>query len=122
MNAELDALELLARVREGISVRTAIGEPVSQDGLTMIPVARVSGAGGGGGGTGPGEEGHEPAGTGAGFAMTSKPLGAFVIKDGEVGWRPTVDVNKIILGAQVVAVVALLVVRSLVRRRRRGAS
>jgi hypothetical protein len=34
-----------------------------------------------------------------------------------VRWRPVVDVNKIILGGQVVAVVALLTVRAIARMR-----
>ena len=42
-----------------------------------------------------------------------------MIRDGEVTWRPALDVNKIVLGGQLVAVVALLVARSMVRRRRR---
>jgi hypothetical protein len=36
-----------------------------------------------------------------------------------VSWRPAVDVNKIILGGQVVAVVALLTIRAIVKARLR---
>ncbi len=36
-------------------------------------------------------------GTGTGFAMNTKPFGVFVLKDGEVTWRPAVDVNRMIL-------------------------
>jgi uncharacterized spore protein YtfJ len=43
MNGEVDVQDLLAKVREGISVQTAIGEPISRDGITIIPVARASG-------------------------------------------------------------------------------
>jgi hypothetical protein len=32
-------------------------------------------------------------------------------------WRPAVDLNKVILGAQVVAVVALLAIRAIVKTR-----
>jgi hypothetical protein len=34
-----------------------------------------------------------------------------------VTWRPAVDLNKVILGAQVVAVVALLTIRAIVKAR-----
>ncbi len=124
MNGEVDALDLLARVRESIAVHTAIGEPIKSGGITILPVARVSGGGGGGGGRAGGEsdtsaDTTEQVGGGAGFGMTSKPVGVFVIKDDEVTWRPAVDVNKIIIGGQVVLLVALLVLRGIFRSRRR---
>ena len=125
MNGEVDALDLLAKVRESIAVHTAIGEPIKSGGITILPVARVSGGGGGGGGGRAGGESDtsadttEQVGGGAGFGMTSKPVGVFVIKDGEVTWRPAVDVNKIILGGQAVLLVALLVLRGIFRSRRR---
>lgn len=129
MNREVDALDLLAKVRESMAVHTAIGEPITSDGVTILPVARVSGGGGGGGGRTGGEletsaDTTEQVGGGAGFGMTSKPVGVFVIKDGDVSWRPAVDVNKIILGGQVVLLVGLLVLRGILRnrsRRRRSA-
>jgi hypothetical protein len=37
-----------------------------------------------------------------------------------VTWRPAVDLNKVILGAQVVAVVALLTIRGIVKARARS--
>jgi hypothetical protein len=51
--------------------------------------------------------------------MTSKPVGVFVVKDGEVTWRPAVDVNKIVLGGQLVVLVALLVLRAALKARGR---
>nr|BFE80314.1 hypothetical protein GCM10020093_029150 [Planobispora longispora] len=50
----------------------------------------------------------------------------FVIKDGDVRWQPAVDVNRIVLGGQIVGVILLLTARAIVRmtvkrrRRRRG--
>jgi hypothetical protein len=41
----------------------------------------------------------------------------FVIRDGNAAWRPALDLNRVILGGQIVAIVALLVVRSIFRRR-----
>ena len=51
---------------------------------------------------------------GSGFGVTARPVGAFIVRGGELSWRPAVDVNRI-LGGQVVAVVALLTVRAIVK-------
>ena len=110
---ETDLLEQIGKAEESFTVRRVFGEPFENDGVTVIPAARVQGAVGGGGGQAPGGEG----GTGTGFATNTKPFGFFVIKDGEVGWRPAVDVNRMIIGFQVVAIVALLTIRSIVKAR-----
>jgi uncharacterized spore protein YtfJ len=110
-----DLLEHIGRAEEAFTVRRVFGEPYEKDGVTIIPAARVQGAVGGGGGEAPGGEG----GTGTGFALSSKPFGVFLLKDGDVSWKPAVDVNRMILGAQIVAVAALLVVRSLVKARQK---
>jgi hypothetical protein len=39
------------------------------------------------------------------------------MRDGDVSWRPAVDVNRMILGGQIVVIVALLLVRAIVKRR-----
>jgi hypothetical protein len=49
--------------------------------------------------------------------MTARPVGAFVIRGDEMIWRPAVDVNRIILGGQIVAIAALLTIRSIVKAR-----
>jgi uncharacterized spore protein YtfJ len=102
------------------------GEPVTHEGVTIVPAAKLSGGGGGGGGEGtpaPGGEGKLAGamghGTGGGFGVSAKPMGAFVIKHGRVAWRPAIDVNRVILGGQVVAVAALLTVRAIVQARSR---
>jgi hypothetical protein len=41
-----------------------------------------------------------------------------VIRGNEVTWEPAIDVSRIVLGGQVVAVVALLTLRTWLRRRR----
>jgi hypothetical protein len=51
--------------------------------------------------------------------VSSRPVGAFVIKDGDVRWQPAIDVNRVILMAQVVAIAALLTVRVIVKARAR---
>jgi uncharacterized spore protein YtfJ len=116
---EIDLLEQIGRAEEAFTVRRVFGEPYEKDGVTVIPAARVQGAVGGGGGQAPGGEG---GGTGTGFAMNAKPFGVFVMKDGEVTWRPAVDVNRVIFGGQLVAITALLVARSVVKARLKGGS
>jgi uncharacterized spore protein YtfJ len=113
---EMDLLEQIGKAEEAFTVRRVFGEPFESDGVTVIPAARVQGAVGGGGGQAPGGEG----GTGTGFAMNTKPFGVFVIKDGKVTWRPAVDVNRMILGGQLVAIAALLVLRSIVKAREKA--
>ena len=116
---------VLETVREAIEHAAAgkvFGAPVEHDGITVLPVAKVSGGGGGGGGTGPAEGGHDASGAGGGLGLSAKPLGVFVIKDGTVAWRPALDVNKVIIGGQIVAVTALLVVRAIVNARARAAA
>jgi hypothetical protein len=61
-------------------------------------------------------DGAQGRGSGGGFGLAARPVGAFVIKDGAVTWRPTIDVNKIVLGGQMVAVVALLTARTILKR------
>lgn len=112
----METTELLEKARDALTVRATIGEPVHEDGVVIIPVARIrSGAGGGAS-----PEGSKNPGKGGGFGATSTPLGAFVIKDGAVSWRPAVDVNKIILGGQIVMIVALLTIRAIVKARSRS--
>ncbi|MEO7295452.1 MAG: hypothetical protein ABIZ57_04865 [Candidatus Limnocylindria bacterium] len=36
---------------------------------------------------------------------------------GKVSWEPAVDPNRIVLGMQIVAIIALLVLRSILRKR-----
>jgi len=114
------ALDVLRHAVDGATVRTAFGEPITHHGVTVVPVARVRvGGGGGGGATGPGGDSPEASGNGGGFGSTCTPIGVFVLtEDGEVTWRPTLDINKIIIGGQLIAVVALLTVRAVLRARR----
>ena len=43
----------------------------------------------------------------------------YVIKGGDVSWSPAVDVNRIILGGPIVAIVAPLTARAIVKARGR---
>jgi len=90
----MDVEELINRARDAISVSKVYGEPYEEDGVTIIPAAAVRGGGGGGGDT----EGNG----GTGFGLMASPVGAYVIKDGEVSWKPAIDPNRQLLGWQIV--------------------
>jgi uncharacterized spore protein YtfJ len=102
--------ELLRGARDAMTARTVFADPIERDGLLIIPAAKVRG--GGGGGTDNQENG------GGGFGMSAKPAGAYVVRDGQVTWQPAIDVNRLALGGQLVAIVALLVIGSWLRHRR----
>jgi uncharacterized spore protein YtfJ len=104
-------------VRSG-TTGTVFGEPITRGEVAVVPVARISGRGGGGGG-GPAPDDHAGGGSGAGLKISAKPVGVYVLRGADVSWRPSVDLNKIILGGQLVAVVALLTLRAIVTARRR---
>jgi hypothetical protein len=100
----MDVQSLVEQARDTLGARREYGEPYERDGVTIIPASSVRG---GGGGTD--DEDHG----GGGFGLTAKPSGAWVIKGGEVTWKPAVDAGRIIVGAELVAAAALLA-----RRRR----
>jgi uncharacterized spore protein YtfJ len=108
----MEVQDVIAQARDTLTVKRVFGEPYEKDGVTVIPAARVQGGAGGGSGEDPQGQGK---GSGSGFGLTARPVGAFIIRDGEVGWRPAVDVNRIVLGGQVVAIVALLTVRAIIK-------
>ena len=110
----MEAHDVIAQARDALTVKRVFGEPYEKDGVTIIPAARVQGGAGAGGGE---DSRGQGKGSGSGFGMTAHPVGAFIIRDGELSWRPAVDVNRIVLGGQVVAVVALLMVRSIIKAR-----
>jgi uncharacterized spore protein YtfJ len=108
-------LDTLREMVDNATVGRAFGSPIHHDGMVVLPVAKVGGGGGGGSGTGPAPDGQENGGTGGGFGVSAKPLGVFVLKKGKVTWRPAIDVNRVVLGGQIVAVTALLVLRALIK-------
>jgi uncharacterized spore protein YtfJ len=116
----MDVGNLLTKVSDNLSVRRAFGTAYEKDDLLIIPVAVV--AGGGGAGTAhprrrdPGAgaatrpEG-EPAGhdatlpdsgrtdAGGGFGGLVLPMGAYVVKGGQVRWISAVDMTIAVLAS-----------------------
>jgi uncharacterized spore protein YtfJ len=110
----MDVGNLLTKVSDSLSVRRAFGTAYEKDDMLIIPVAVV--AGGGGAGTGhprhraaadgaghrpegePAGQGATPPGTeradaGGGFGGLVVPMGAYVVKGGQVRWVSAVDIT-----------------------------
>jgi uncharacterized spore protein YtfJ len=104
----MDIEKVLAGGQEAMSVRRVFGDPISADGVTIIPVARV--AGGGGGGAKSVDE------SGGGFGLGARPAGVYVVRNGDAHWRPALDLNRVILGGQLVAMTALVTLAPAIRR------
>jgi uncharacterized spore protein YtfJ len=122
----MDVNEVLNHARDAMTVKRVFGEPYEKDGLTIIPVANVVGGAGAGGGMGrvigeaAGEadtdaSGAAEAGYGMGYGVRATPAGVYVVKGGEVEWKPAMDMNGLAVQRALVAIVGLLVLRSIVR-------
>lgn len=114
-----DPASVMQAVSETLTVRRVFGEAYSRGDTLVIPVARVWGATGSGAGSGEsgvrpdapddavpagGQMGH---GGGGGYGVQVKAVGVFVVDDTGAHWQPTLDLNRVILGGQLVGAVAL---------------
>lgn len=110
---------LTETARDTLTVRRVFGEAYTEGGVTVIPVASVMGGTGLGYGAGYRDDASpDGEGGGGGFGVRARPLGAYVVRDGSVRWHPAVDVDRLALGAQVLAGVAVLAWASTRRTRR----
>jgi len=109
----VETREAIAGAYDALTVRRVYGDPIERDGVTILPAAAVRGGlGYGGGNDGRGNEGG-----GGGSGLMARPVGVYKIQDGKVTWEPALDVTRIAIFGQVVAIVFLLVVRSVLKRR-----
>jgi uncharacterized spore protein YtfJ len=104
----MNVQEVLEKAQDTVTVNRVYGTPIEKDGLTIIPAASVSGGGGGGGGP-------ADSGGGVGYGVRARPVGAFVIKNGEVRWEPAIDATRVALRGMLIPIVALIVARSIVK-------
>lgn len=109
-------MELLQQSKDAATVKRVFGEPIRHGDVLVIPVARIAHGGGGGQGQSKDEKGEDNAGSGGGFGLAATPAGVFVIKDGDVRWRPAVDVNRIVFGGQIFAIVLVLTIRTIFKK------
>lgn len=99
-------------VRDAITVKRVYGDPIERDNATIIPAAAVmGGAGGGEGGEG------EAQGTGTGFGVRARPVGAYVMKGGEVTWQPAFDLVRVVMAGIMFAGLAAVMMAGVMRKR-----
>ncbi len=120
LDVRASVFDSIAGSRDALSVSRAFGDAYDLDGLTVIPVARVTGGGGGGAGEGEGGQDGEGSGSGfgSGYGLGVSPIGVYEVRDGSLEWKPSVDVNRLVRGGQVLAgIIAVCLTIVLVRRR-----
>lgn len=110
----MEVNDVITQAQDALTVKRVFGDPYERNGVTVIPVAKVQGGAGGGDGEGPEGQGR---GSGSGFGVIARPVGAFLIRGDEMTWRPAIDLNRIVLGGQIVAIIALLTIRAIVKAR-----
>jgi uncharacterized spore protein YtfJ len=106
--------EMLTGVRDALTVKRVYGDPIERDGILIIPAAKIRGGGGGG------SDSENNA--GGGWGMTAKPVGAFVVRDGNVTIEPAVDVNRVVGLGVLAFIVAIWSWRSVAKARARAAA
>jgi uncharacterized spore protein YtfJ len=112
----MDVRELIAETRDAMTARRVYGEPYEHGGMTVIPAAAVRGGCGGGNGR---RDEHERGG-GGGFGLVARPVGAWVITDEGVTWKPAPDVNRIVLGGQLIGLTAVVLLGRVLLARARS--
>ena len=111
----MTAAGILEQVRDTITVKRVFGEAYASEGCLVVPVAAVRGGGGGGDGADAGGNG----GSGGGFGVSARPVGVYRIRGEEVTWLPAFDLTHVAVLGEIVGIVALLVLRSILRGRGR---
>lgn len=107
---------MVRHAQDTLTVSRVFGEPYEVDGVTLLPAARISGGAGGGGGHD--DKGGE--GEGGGFGLGARPAGVYVVRQGDLTWRPAVDVNHVVTTMGAVAIVWLLTRARILRARAKG--
>ena len=111
------------RLQTSAGVKTVFGDPMSAEGKTIIPVARVRYGFGAGGGPAPdpdpetgSEEQREAVGGGGGGGIEVTPIGFIEITPGETRYVSFEERRRIVR----TLVIGVLLALFLLRRRRRG--
>ncbi|MEY2459525.1 MAG: hypothetical protein QOG30_1355 [Acidimicrobiaceae bacterium] len=115
----MDFEALMSKVTESTGAGRAFGPPIEKGDVMIIPVTLI--VGGGGAGIGHPSEHHDESATtrgegkGGGVGHLSWPIGAYVVRNGNVRWMPAVD-------ATIVAVAAIGLLKRIVKLRHRRAA
>ncbi|HEY0119125.1 MAG TPA: hypothetical protein VGC04_10120 [Cellulomonas sp.] len=143
-----DLSAFVQQVGDAFTVRRVFGEAYEREGTLVVPVARLVGGNGLASGHGTSELGdHGPAdadpadeapadararprwphphgraggaGDAGSYFTRIKPIGVYVLDDSGVHWRPALDLNRVILGGQVVGATIAVALAWAVRKHRR---
>jgi hypothetical protein len=102
------ARQTITQIAENFTASRVYAEPYQHQGVTVIPAAEIRGGGGVGG------QGEH---TGGGVGLRARPVGAYVLKDGAVEWKPAFDLSRVVFRGQVVAIALLFTVAWIFSRR-----
>ena len=81
----------IAKIREMVDVNSVIGEPITAEGVTIIPISKVSVGFGGGGSdyvSRNANKSENPFGGGVGAGVKVTPVAFLIIKEGSVRMLP----------------------------------
>ena len=113
-------LSKLDAVKDVLTVKRVFGDAYEVERVTVIPVASIRGVGGGGGGEGDAPDAHGPAPVpvwdSPSICVRSAPTSS---RDGTVAWSPSIDVMRIVIGGQLVALAGILVLGRILAHHRR---
>ena len=84
MNLEETLKVLTEKIADMISTKTVIGEHITIEGRTIIPITKVSFGFGSGGGEGKGKSGDQGSGSGGGGGASVQPIAFLVVSKEEV--------------------------------------
>lgn len=80
----------MEKVKEMVDINTVVGTPFTVDGVTMIPVSRVTYGFAGGGSDLPSKQNADLFGGGSGAGITVTPIAFLTVKDGTVSVLPII--------------------------------
>ncbi len=98
------------------NVKAVYGEPITAEGKTIVPVARIAYGFGGGSGSREGREGAGESGGGGGGGAMAVPVGVVEITAGETRFIPAVSPGKLAAAAGAGMLVGMLLGRRRSRR------
>jgi len=87
----MERADIFARFANTFAAKQVYSEPCNVDGITVITAAAV------GGGAGMRQTGNEQEGSRGGMGGSARPVGAFIIRNGQVSWKPALNLERTIL-------------------------
>lgn len=117
-------------LEQSTNVKANFGEPIEEDGVTIIPVSSINVAGGGGGGqgskdadgldTGLEEDGEsEGSGFGIGLQISARPMGFIKVKDNDATFEKITDTTKLSIFGIIGGVIVVLMALKLFKKKRK---